>query len=81
MGKKYFAKYINGVSNIETIIRKAKVPSMNVNKTVLNFKGSGLNIIQAKILNIVLSIRDEIIVETLFRNHRNFLLVIIEIFS
>ena len=44
--------------------------------SALNTKGSGLNIIQAKILNIVLSIRDEIIVETLFRKQRNFLLCI-----
>ena len=81
LGKKYLAKYMKGVSNIEIIIRKTKVPSMNVNKTVLNFRGSGLNIIQAKILNIVLSIREEIIVERLFRNQRNLFLVIIEIFS
>ena len=54
---------------------------MKVNKTVLKSKGSGLNIIQAKILKIVLSIRDEIIVEKLFLNQRNFLLVNFDILS
>ena len=72
---------MNGVSNIEIKIRKKKVPSINVNNTVLNFRGSGLNIIHAKILKIVLSIRDEKIVEKLLRNQRNLLFVIIEIFS
>ena len=50
------------------------VPRINVKKTVLKSNGFGLNIIQAKILKIVLSINDEIIVEKLFLNQRNLLL-------
>ena len=72
---------MNGVSNIEIKILKIKLPRLNVNNTVLNFRGSGLNIIHATILKIVLSISDETIVEKLLRNQRNFLFVKIEIFS
>ena len=61
---------MNGVSKIDIIMRKTNVPSIKVNKTVLNFNGSGLKIIQAKILKIELSINEEIIVEKLFLNHK-----------
>ena len=57
------------------------VPRINVKKTVLKSSGFGLNIIQAKILNIKLSINDEDIVERLFLNHRKRLLVNIDNFS
>ena len=50
-------------------------------KTVAKSKGLGLKMIQAKILNIKLSINDEDIVERLFLNHRKRLLVIIDTFS
>ena len=52
------------------------MPNIKVNNTVLKSNGLGLNIIQAKILNKVLSIREEIIVEKLFLSQRNFLFVI-----
>ena len=62
------------------ILRKY-VPNINVNSTVLKSRGLGFNIIQAKTLKIVLSISDETIVEKLFLNQRNLLLVNSEIFS
>ena len=60
---------------------KIYVPSMKVNKTVLKSKGLGFNIIQANILKIVLSIKDEIIVEKLFLIHKYFLLVNLDNFK
>ena len=48
-------------------------------KTVAKSKGSGLKMIQAKILNIKLSISEEVIVERLFLNHKKRLLVNVEI--
>ena len=59
----------------------AKKARINVKRTVLKSNGSGLKIIQAKILNIVLSINEDVIVEILFLNHKNFLFVNVASFS
>ena len=76
-----FDKYTNGVSTNAINTLNMYVPRIKVKRTVLKSKGSGLNIIQANKLKIVLSNKDEIIVETLLRNQRNFLFVNLEIFS
>ena len=55
------------------------VPRINVRSTVVKSNGIGLKIIQAKILNIKLSIKEEVMVERLFLNHRKRLLVNFEI--
>ena len=57
------------------------VPSIKVNKTVLKSNGSGLNIIHANTLKIVLSNKAESNVEKLLRTHKNFFLVSTDIFS
>ena len=48
---------------------------MKVNKTVLKFNGLGLKIIHANKLNIVLSSKEDVIVDKLLRNHKNLLFV------
>ena len=55
------------------------MPRINVTRTVPKSKGFGLKMIQAKILNIKLSINEEVIVERLFLNHKKRLLVNFEI--
>ena len=55
------------------------VPRIKVKRTVLKSNGLGLKIIQAKTLNIKLSIKEEVMVERLFLNHKKRLLVNFEI--
>ena len=47
------------------------VPSIKVKNTVWKSRGLGLSIIQAKILNIVLSTKEDNMVERLFQSHKN----------
>ena len=57
------------------------VPRINVKRTVVKSNGLGLKMIQARILNIKLSINEEVMVERLFLNHKKRLLVNFEIHS
>ena len=72
---------MKGVSKIAITILKTYVPRIKVKNTVLKSKGLGLKIIHAKRLKIVLSKREDVIVDKLLRSHKNFLLVYLDILS
>ena len=51
------------------------MPIIYLKRTSLKAKGLGFKIIQAKTLNIVLSIKEDVIVDKLFLNHKKRLFV------
>ena len=74
-----FDKYTKGVSTNAINTLNMYVPRIKVKSTVAKSNVLGLNMIQAKILNIKLSINEEVMVERLFLNHKKRLLVNCEI--